>query len=107
MPKNVPFWYAPEPIFVVRITSAVKVQITNVSKNTSKMPQSPCFTGSRVSEAECAITEEPSPASFEKTPRARPFLIICEKAKPPTPPATALEENALVNIRRQGSGIAV
>ena len=106
-PKNEPFSYAPEPILVVRITSAVKVHITKVSKKTSKMPQSPCFTGSRVSEAEWAITEEPSPASLEKTPRASPFLIICEKAKPPTPPATAFEENALVNIRRKVSGIAV
>ena len=51
-PKNEPFSYAPEPILVVRITSAVKVHITKVSKKTSKMPQSPCFTGSRVSEAE-------------------------------------------------------
>ena len=52
VPKNEPFSYAPEPIFVVRITRAVKVQITKVSKKTSNMPQSPCFTGSRVSEAE-------------------------------------------------------
>ena len=34
-------------------------------------------------------------------------MIICENAKPPTPPATAFEENALVNIRRKVSGIAV
>ena len=49
-----------------------EVQITKVSRNTSKTPQSPCFTGSLVSEAECAITEEPRPASLEKIPLAKP-----------------------------------
>ncbi len=38
--------------FVVRNISEVSVQITKVSKKISNTPQSPCFTGSRVSEAE-------------------------------------------------------
>ena len=67
---------------VVRNISAVRVHMIKVSKNISNTPQSPCLTGSRVSDAECAMTEEPKPASLENTPRAIPFLITVAKAKP-------------------------
>lgn len=42
-PKNEPFSYAPEPILVVRITSAVKVHITKVSKKLQKFPKAPAL----------------------------------------------------------------
>ena len=64
---------------VVRKVSAVRVQMIKVSKKTSNTPQRPCLTGSRVSDAECAITEEPRPASLENTPRAIPLVMTCAK----------------------------
>ena len=36
-----------------RITSAVRVQMTMVSVNTSKIPKNPCLTGLRVSAQAC------------------------------------------------------
>ena len=42
-----------------------------VSTATSMMPHIPCSTGEHPA-AEFAITEEPSPASLELTPRATP-----------------------------------
>ncbi len=41
-----------------RITSAVRVQMTMVSVNTSKIPKNPCLTGLRVSAQACAIEPE-------------------------------------------------
>ena len=52
----------------VRMASAVTVQHTSVSANTSKMPHMPCSTGSFTSASQWTITEVPSPASLEKTP---------------------------------------
>ena len=57
-----------------RITNAVRVQITIVSTNTSKIPKKPCFTGFLVSAQACAIDPVPRPASFEKIPRDTPFF---------------------------------
>ena len=71
-----------------RITSAVSVQITIVSVNTSKIPNIPCFTGLRVSAQACAIEPVPSPASFEKIPRETPFFILTN-ILPTRPPVTA------------------
>ena len=54
------------------MASPVSVQTTRVSAKTSKMPRKPCLTGS-VSELEAwAMGAEPSPASFENTPRLSP-----------------------------------
>ena len=53
-------------------TTADIVQITMVVMNTSNTPQRPCFTGSSVLDAACAIGALPSPASFENTPRPTP-----------------------------------
>lgn len=46
---------------------------------------------------ECAIADVPSPASFEKIPRAAPVMaaVIID---PTTPPVTAFGENAPTNI---------
>ena len=57
----------------VRLVKAMDTEMTKESKNTSNTPQSPCLTGSLLFDALCAITDEPSPASLENTPRARPF----------------------------------
>ena len=90
---------------MVRNIKAVRVQMTKVSKKISNTPHSPCLTGSRVSDAECAMTEEPKPASLLKTPRAIPFLMTVAKVKPRIPPPTALKLNALVKIRENASGM--
>ena len=50
---------------VQRITSAVKVQTTMVSKNTSNTPHMPCFTGSVSEDWAYAIEDCPLPASEE------------------------------------------
>ena len=76
-----------------------------VSRNTPKIPHNPCLTGSRVSDALCAITELPRPASLEKIPRARPYLIARIKAYPKTPPPTALILKALEKIIPSAAGI--
>ena len=55
-PAATPYWIPSPP---QRITSAVSVQITIVSANTSKIPNIPCFTGSSVSAHACADTDEP------------------------------------------------
>lgn len=56
-----------------KMTSAVSVQITIVSTNTSKIPKNPCFTGFLVSAQACAIEPVPSPASLEKYLWKHPF----------------------------------
>ena len=76
-----------------RITSAVNVQITMVSTNTSKIPKNPCFTGFFVSAHACAIEPVPSPASLEKIPLETPFFILIKK-DPTAPPVTDAGENA-------------
>ena len=51
---------------------AVTVHMTTVSRKTSSMPQQPCSAGESVCAAAWIIALLPSPASFEKTPRATP-----------------------------------
>ena len=53
---------------------------------------------------ECAITEEPKPASFENIPLAIPFLITIAKPYPIIPPPAALKVNAFVKIIFNASG---
>ena len=74
----------------VRAIKAVIVQTTIVSKNTSKIPHIPCLTGSFTLEEECTITEEPRPASFEKTPRLQPCTTTSFRAAPVTPPVAGV-----------------
>ena len=50
----------------------------------------PCLTGSLTLELECTITDEPRPASLEKTPRFIPHSIASFMPYPTTPPAAAL-----------------
>ena len=53
-----------------RIIRAVIVQMTIVSRKTSKIPQTPWCAGSCALDDACGIVEEPTPASLEKTPLA-------------------------------------
>lgn len=55
-----------------RITSAVSVQLTIVSKNTSKIAHCPWISSAAVSALPFKTARLPSPASFENTPRAIP-----------------------------------
>ena len=57
------------------MTSAVTVHITIVSKNTSNTAHMPCSHGSFASAAVCTMTDEPSPASLENTPRDTPVRM--------------------------------
>ena len=81
-----------------RMDTAVSVHTTIVSANTSKIPHIPCRTGSATFELEWTITEEPSPASFENTPRFIPRITACLMPKPTIPPPTAFMPNALLKI---------
>ena len=87
-----------------RITSAVKVQITIVSVNTSNIPNIPCFTGFLVSAHAWAIEPVPSPASLEKIPRETPFFILVNML-PTMPPVTADGLNAPSKIEANTVGI--
>ena len=81
------------------IASAVIVQMSIVSVKTSTMPRIPWLTRSFVSTPTYAIGAEPTPASFEKTPRAAPTRIAFVNVKPAKPPATGLKlPNAPLNI---------
>ena len=82
----------------VRIVRAVIEQTMIVSAKTSKMPQRPCLTGSLTLELLWTITDEPRPASFEKTPLLHPCVIIVLKATPVAPPQAACFVNAMVKI---------
>ena len=93
-PAATPYWIPSPP---QRITSAVSVQITIVSANTSKIPNIPCFTGSSVSAHACAIDPVPIPASFEKIPLETPRLIVINML-PTTPPVNADGLNAPTKI---------
>ena len=73
----------------VRTTRAVIVHTMIVSANTSKIPQRPCLTGSLTLELLWTITEEPRPASFEKTPLLHPCVMMVLNVIPVTPPHTA------------------
>ena len=85
---------------------AVKVQTTKVSANTSKIPHMPCTTGSFTLEAECTITEDPSPASLENTPREIPLLIATITVKPVIPPPMEEKRKAFVKMAPKASGTA-
>ena len=56
----------------VRMARAVRVHTTKVDTNTWNIPHIPCCTGSGVEAEPLAMAEEPSPASLEKHPRAKP-----------------------------------
>ena len=64
------------------ITSAVMVQITTVSMNGSSSDTKPSVIGSLVRTAEWAMAAEPTPASFEKAARLKPWI-----SAPTMPPA--------------------
>ena len=87
-----------------KMTSAVSVQITIVSTNTSKIPKNPCFTGFLVSAQACAIEPVPSPASLEKIPLETPFFILTKKL-PTAPPVTAAGLNAPSKIEPNTAGM--
>ena len=59
------------------MTSAVSVHMTMVSANTSNTAHMPCSQGSAASAAVCTMTDEPSPASLENTPRDTPTRMAC------------------------------
>lgn len=79
----------------------VRVQTTMVSAKTSKMPKKPCFTGSRSEVEAWAIGAEPSPASFENTPRRRPQL---RQARTLMPAQTDCGLKAHTNMSRKTAG---
>jgi len=87
-----------------RITSAVRVQMTMVSVNTSKIPKNPCLTGLRVSAQACAIEPVPRPASLEKIPRDTPFFMLIKKL-PTAPPVTEAGVNAPLKIEENTYGM--
>ena len=71
----------------------------SVSISGSSIDIIPCLTGLFVFAAACAIGELPSPASFEKTPRATPYLKAIQTVAPAKPPVAAVEVNADVTIK--------
>ena len=75
-----------------RITTAVRVQLTTVSKNTSKIAHCPWTPGSP-SAAPLRTARLPSPASLEKTPRAIPYWTLLLARSPAAPPAALRNEN--------------
>ena len=89
-----------------RIVKAVKVQITMVSVNTSKIPNNPCCTGFSVSAQACAMEPVPRPASLEKIPLETPFFIL-KKKLPTIPPVKALGLNAPTKIDLNTAGTAL
>ena len=68
--------------------------------------QVPACTGSFVCAAAAAIGALPSPASFEKIPRATPFCIATN-ILPTAPPVTAFGENAASIIVLNAAGTSV
>jgi len=74
-----------------------------VSTNTSKMPNTPCFTGFFVSAQACAIEPVPRPASLEKMPRETPRCMLMNRL-PMAPPVKAFGLNAPTTIDASTSG---
>ena len=72
---------------------AVRVQMTMVSANTSKMPNMPCLAGFLVSAQAWAMEPVPRPASLEKMPRETPFCMLTNRL-PMVPPVKAAGLNA-------------
>ena len=81
-----------------RITSAVMVQITMVSRKTSMTPISPCSAGWSTCAAAWAMDAVPMPASLVKTPREMPMRKTAKKA--------AFGWNAPSKIARKAPGMA-
>jgi hypothetical protein len=79
-----------------KITSPVKIQSRFVSKMISRMPKSPALTGS-FCPSECAMAEVPVPASFDKSPRQKPWLKATKQVGT-VPPKNDLNEKADVRI---------
>ncbi len=86
-------------------TSAVIVQQTTVSKNTSNALHIPCSAGESFSEEQWRIGELPNPASFEKMPRLMPAETALDTANPDIPPAADVKLKASVNIFSIADGI--
>ena len=82
----------------LRTVSAVRLQITMVSMNTSKMPKKPCLTGLVSLVAAWAIGAEPRPASLKKQPRAMPLVMEVEIVMPNAPPSAASALKAPLKI---------
>ena len=74
-------------------TRPVTEQTTSVSKNVPVILKYPCFAGDDSDDAAAVMAAEPSPASFEKMPRAVPKRTA-EKSVPAAPPQAALTEKA-------------
>ena len=83
------------------IARPVSVHTMMVSANTSNMPKKPCLTGSVSLLEAWAMGAEPSPASFENTPRSTPQPM---HARSPMPPQTASGLKALTRISRSTPG---
>ena len=77
-----------------RMIAAVQVQTTSVSAKTPSACTKPCFTGCETSAVAAAFGADPSPASFEKSPRRTP----CITATPTPPPATSRRPKASETI---------
>ena len=83
----------------------VKVHIIILSIKVPVIDIKPCSAGHCVFAAAAAIGALPRPDSFEKTPRAIPFLIAIATVAPRKPPAAACPVNALLNIKAKVCGI--
>ena len=86
-----------------RITIAVIVHTTIVSMKGSIMATSPSLTGSLVRAAPWAISDVPSPASFENKALRIPATITA----PTAPPITASPVKASWMIKPNREGISV
>lgn len=74
--------------------SAVSVQMSAVSTNTSKIPSIACSSGPFVLAEAWAMGEDPSPASLENIPRRSPQLSADLAPHPAAPPRAAFFVNA-------------
>lgn len=88
-----------------KITSAVKVQSTIVSKKTSKMPRQACVCAHSFFEEACAEGDVPHPASFERSPRLVPYRTASFIVKPNAPETAVRKENADLKMRIKAEGI--
>ena len=72
--------------------------------NVPSMAMMPWRTGLFVVAAAWAMAAEPSPDSFENTPRATPKRIAAATAAPANPPVAAAGVNAWVKMRLMAAG---
>ena len=86
--------------------SPVIVQMMIVSMKVPVMEIRPCSAGRFVFDAADAMGAEPSPDSFEKTPRAMPFCIAIMMVEPAKPPTAASPVKALCRMRATACGSA-